>query len=102
MVIIYWYIRDFFSFIGTIVKSFFDVVLSLINILIASGKFLFDVVSALPVSIKIFLFFFICSPPWLFVVMLGSLPCLLIVYQKTFGLVKYFILADFCAFPLVF
>lgn len=54
MVIIYYYIRDFFSFIGTIVKSFFDVVLSLINILIASGKFLFDVVSALPVSIKIF------------------------------------------------
>lgn len=54
MAIVYWYVRDFFKFIGTIVSSIFNIFLSLINILIASAKFLYDVIATLPTSLTIF------------------------------------------------
>jgi len=54
MAIISWYVRDFFKFIGIIISSAFSIFLSLINILVASAKFLYDVIAALPTSLTIF------------------------------------------------
>lgn len=54
MAIIFWYVRDFFKFIGIIISSVFSIFLSLINILVASAKFLYDVIAVLPTSLTIF------------------------------------------------
>lgn len=48
MAFVYWYIRDFFLFIGNIIKFVFDLIVSLISILIGAVEFIGGVVSSLP------------------------------------------------------
>lgn len=48
MLIIYYYIRDFFLFIGNTVKFVFDLIVSLIGVLTASGDWLLTIVRSLP------------------------------------------------------
>lgn len=48
MKIIFWYIKDFFVFVGQCISLIFDVLVSILSILGACVKFLVDVISALP------------------------------------------------------
>lgn len=48
MKIIYWYVKDFFVFVGQCISLIFDVLVGIVNILVACVTFLVDVVSALP------------------------------------------------------
>lgn len=48
MKIIFWYVKDFFVFIGQCITLLFDVLVSVINILVACVKFLVSIISALP------------------------------------------------------
>lgn len=48
MKIIFWYVKDFFIFIGQCITLLFDVLVSVINILVACVKFLVNIISSLP------------------------------------------------------
>lgn len=48
MKIIYWYVKDFFVFIGQCISLIFDVLVGIGKILVECVTFLVDVVSALP------------------------------------------------------
>ena len=48
MAIVYYYVRDFFSFIGDVVTFVFNLIMSLIGVLAAAAQWLFDVVTSLP------------------------------------------------------
>ena len=48
MKIIFWYVKDFFIFIGQCITLLFDVLVSIINILVACVKFLVNIISSLP------------------------------------------------------
>lgn len=48
MKIIFWYVKDFFVFIGQCITLLFDVLVSVINILVACVKFLINIISSLP------------------------------------------------------
>lgn len=48
MKIIFWYVKDFFFFIGQCITLIFDILVNIGDILVACVKFLVSVVSALP------------------------------------------------------
>jgi hypothetical protein len=48
MKIIFWYVKDFFAFIGQCITLIFDILVNIGDILVACVKFLVSVVSALP------------------------------------------------------
>lgn len=48
MVIIWYYIRDFFVFCGDVIKFVFDLIYSVIGVLTASASWLVTVISSLP------------------------------------------------------
>ena len=49
MAFVYWYIRDFFLFIGGIVSFIFELLWSLIQILISALNFITGIVTSLPI-----------------------------------------------------
>ena len=49
MAFVYWYIRDFFLFVGSIIGFVFDLLWSLIQILINALQFISSVVASLPI-----------------------------------------------------
>lgn len=49
MAFVYWYIRDFFLFVGSIIGFVFDLLWSLIQILINALQFITSVVASLPI-----------------------------------------------------
>lgn len=53
MVIIWYYIRDFFLFLGNIVKFIFDFIVALIDVVKAAGEWLIDVIHSLPVILVV-------------------------------------------------
>lgn len=48
MAYVYWYIRDFFIFVGSIIKFVFDLIWSLIEVLIGAVEFFGSLVASLP------------------------------------------------------
>ena len=48
MVIVYYYIRDFFGFVGDVLKFIFDFIMSLVGVLAASASWLISVITSLP------------------------------------------------------
>lgn len=48
MKIIFWYVKDFFVFIGQCITLIFDIAVSVGDILVSCTKFLVGVVAALP------------------------------------------------------
>lgn len=52
MALVYWYVRDFFNFIGTIISSIFFIIWELISVLINIVVFLGDLFIHLPIIIS--------------------------------------------------
>lgn len=48
MAYVYWYIRDFFIFVGTIIKFVFQLLWELIQVLIGAVEFFGSLVASLP------------------------------------------------------
>lgn len=53
MAFVYWYIRDFFIFLGRIIIFIVSLIWSVIEILISAVSFLGKVVSALPIWLSV-------------------------------------------------
>ena len=53
MAFVYWYIRDFFLFICNIIVFIFDLIWSIITVLIGAVEFMTSVISSLPVVITV-------------------------------------------------
>lgn len=53
MAFVYWYIRDFFLFIGNIIVFIFDLIWSIICVLIGAVEFLGSVISSLPTVLTV-------------------------------------------------
>lgn len=53
MAFVYWYIRDFFLFIGNIIVFIFDLIWSIITVLIGAVEFMTSVIASLPVVITV-------------------------------------------------
>lgn len=53
MAIVYFYIRDFFVFIGTALKGFADVVFSLLSVLVNMVTFLGSLIAHIPLFLSI-------------------------------------------------
>lgn len=53
MLIIYYYIRDFFLFVGGTIKFIFDLIMSIIDVVKASGNWLIDIIQSLPLILVV-------------------------------------------------
>lgn len=53
MAFVYWYVRDFFLFIADLIKTVFELLENVLNILIAAVSFLVKVIGSFPVFITV-------------------------------------------------
>lgn len=53
MAFVYWYVRDFFLFIADLIKTVFELLENVLNILIAAVSFLINVIGSFPVFITV-------------------------------------------------
>ena len=54
MLIIYYYVRDFFLFIGNTIAAIFDLIIKLLEVLAECGRFLISVAGSLPTMFYVF------------------------------------------------
>lgn len=53
MLIIYYYVRDFFLFVGNIIKFGFDLIVSIIGVVKSAGEWLISIIQSLPALIVV-------------------------------------------------